>query len=125
MRKKSFRTIVVSKNCSYQTLLEASLRTFHINDDLSKYYLSIPLNSLLNNNNNSISEDFTSTNNNNNTNTSNNSNNNQDEILVDESSPIKSIKSISTFDGSNKFSILLRYKDESNEQIRIYPCVFK
>jgi len=122
LRKKSFRTIVVSRNCTYQTLLEASLRTFHINDDLSKYYLSIPLNSLVNNNinNNSASEEFSSTNNTNAINS-----NNQDEILVDESSPIKSIKSISTFDGSNKFSILLRYKDESNEQIRIYPCVFK
>jgi hypothetical protein len=94
------------------------LRTFHINDDLSKYYLSIPLNSLVNNN--SLSDEISS----NNINNSNN-NINQDEILVDESSPIKSIKSISTFDGSNKFSILLRYKDESNEQIRIYPCVFK
>jgi hypothetical protein len=93
---------------------EASLLTFHINDDLNNYYLSIPpSNSIYNQIYNQSSTLI-------------------DELLieeksVDETNPIKSIKSAALnngFEGS-KPAIFLRYKDKSSEYIRIYPGLFK
>ncbi len=87
----------------------ASLRTFHINDDPTKYYISIPL--LKMNSSSAFSDEFQI-----------------DELVIEEANPIKSIKS--SFSPNNYFEsskpyILLRYKDESIENIRIYPGTFK
>lgn len=87
----------------------ASLRTFHINDDPTKYYISIPILKL--NSSNAYSDEFQI-----------------DEILIEEANPIKSIKSSFTVNNyleSTKPYILLRYKDETSENIRIYPGTFK
>lgn len=50
-----------------------------------------------------------------------------DEKIVDETNPIKNIKSAvlnSNFEGT-KPSILLRFRDEYTENIRIYPGILK
>ena len=51
-----------------------------------------------------------------------------EELICDEANPIKSIKSAlfnsSNFDGPRP-SILLRYKDNDSENIRIYPGIIK
>jgi hypothetical protein len=51
-----------------------------------------------------------------------------EELIVDETNPIKSIKS-ALFNSNNldgpKPSILLRYKDSESESIRIYPGIIK
>lgn len=36
------RTISVPKQASYNQILEAALRTFHINDDCAKYCITVP-----------------------------------------------------------------------------------
>jgi hypothetical protein len=91
------------------------LRTFHINDDLNKYYISIPpstsiYNQFYNQSSILIDELFTT-----------------DEKSVDETNPVKSIKAAAlanSFEPS-KPSIFLRYKDQYSESIRIYPGLFK
>ncbi len=85
------------------------MRTFHINDDPSKYFISIPY--LLSSTNQAVmpsilTEDYQI-----------------EERLVDETNPIKFIKA---FLVTNKMegvkpSIVLRYKDEFVDTIRIYP----
>lgn len=117
LRKRVFRTISVSKNCSYLGIMEASLRTFHINDDPNNYYVSIPMSTsskqmnLSGSYSNSSSEEFQ-----------------VEEVLVDETNPIKSIKTAAAnCSGKTDYrsSILLRYKNNESENIRIYPGVIK
>ena len=110
LRKRVFRKIIVPQCCSYKILLEASLRTFHINDDPNKYFITIPL--LKYNSPHNIFDDFQI-----------------EERHVDDENPIKSIKAtMADDDPSNnipKSSILLRYIDEVDENIRIFPGIFK
>lgn len=103
LRKSVFRTIFVNKNCSYLGILEASLRTFHINDDPQNYYVSIPISKSNALDHSGSWEDLV------------------EEKIVDESNPIKSIKALA----APKPTILLRYKDNESENIRIYPGVIK
>lgn len=82
------------------------MRTFHINDDPNKYYLSIPFIA----SSNGIMDDLQI-----------------DEKIVEDANPIKTIKSStlsSNFEGT-KASILLRYRDQNTENIRVYPGVIK
>ncbi len=111
LRKRVFRTIIVPQCCSYRILLEASLRTFHINDDPNKYFITIPI--LKYNSPHNIFDDFQI-----------------EECHVDQENPIKSIKAaLLTEDDQSKnvpkSSILLRYIDEIDENIRIFPGIFK
>lgn len=115
LRKRIFRVISVNKNSTYQGILEASLRTFHINDDTQNYYMSMPIsmnkhqqgsNALANSGN---LEEYQ-----------------VEEALVDEVNPIKSIKSnCCNFDNMTKAAIILRYKESESENIRIFPGVIK
>jgi len=113
-RKRLFKTITVNKNSSHIAIVEASLRTFHINDDPTRYYITVPLSA----------SNITSS-----PATSNCLDDYQiEELIVDETNPIKSIKS-ALFNSNNldgpRPSILLRYKDSENESIRIYPGIIK
>ena len=108
LRKRVFRTIIVPQSCSYKILLEASLRTFHTNDDPNKYYITIPLfkSSMQQN----LFEDLQI-----------------EERKIDSENPIKYIKKIFNDDeqSQNKIEILLRYIDEVVENIRIFSGLFK
>ena len=107
LRKRVYRKIIVPQNCSYRILLEASLRTFHINDDPNRYYISIPI--LKYNTPNNLFDDVQI-----------------DEKNIDEDNPIKSIRSLTEDDHSNcKPPILLRYIDEIEENIKIFSEIFK
>jgi len=154
LRKRVFRTIAVRQHCSYLAILEVSLRTFHINDDPNlrtfhinddpnNYYLSVPVSSSSGKQTNlassgSSAEDYQ-----------------PEEYLIDETCPIKSIRTLNSggssaayspnYNSSNvsnssgygnssassgggsshKLRILLRYKDNECENIRIYPGTIK
>ncbi len=147
LRKRVFRTIAVRQHCSYLAILEVSLRTFHINDDPNNYYLSVPVSSSSGKQTNlassgSSAEDYQ-----------------PEEYLIDETCPIKSIRTLNSggssaacspnYSSSNssnpsgnsagygnssassggvsshKLRILLRYKDNECENIRIYPGTIK
>jgi len=148
LRKHVFRTISVKQNCSYLSILEVSLRTFHINDDPNNYYLSVPISTGSNSINKQANlacsgssvEDFK-----------------PEEYLIDETCPIKSIRTFISASynaaytnsyicnsngntnnpggnsgtnfggagGSFKLRVLLRYKDNECENIRIYPGSIK
>nr|XP_022288117.1 diacylglycerol kinase theta-like isoform X3 [Crassostrea virginica]XP_022333680.1 diacylglycerol kinase theta-like isoform X3 [Crassostrea virginica] len=40
LKEKRYRTVSVPKNASFQSILEAALKTFHISDDPKNYYVS-------------------------------------------------------------------------------------
>lgn len=115
-RKRIFKTIIVNKSSSHLGIVEASLRTFHINDDPNRYYITVPLSA------SNLASTYATT-------PSSNLDDYQiEELIVDETNPIKSIKSAllnsNNLDGP-KPSIILRYKDSDNESIRIYPGIIK
>jgi hypothetical protein len=108
LRKRIFRTIIVPQNCTYKILLDAALRTFHINDDPNKYFITIPI--IKYTTQQHLFEDTQI-----------------EEKNINEDNPIKSIKKIFIDEDQlkNKTAIMLRYIDETDESIRIFSRTFK
>lgn len=86
-QKRTFKTINLLKNYTYQQILDISMKTFHLNEDSFKYYLTIP-----------IMED---------------NGKGFNETILDENDPITNVKEL--HGGIGVPSILLRYKENNQE----------